>query len=146
MEAARADLVSTVLRPALAAGRVVLCDRYDDSTLAYQGGGRGLDLEWLRRMNAFATGGLKPDLTLLFDLSPEQGLSRRRGQGGANRLDLETEAFHTRVRAAFLELASREPGRFVVIDATCEPESAFERVWQAFESRRAAAGTSAGGA
>ena len=78
MEAARADLVATTIVPALAAGRVVLCDRYDDSTLAYQGAGRGIDLGLLRAMNRTATGGLTPDLTLLFDLDAELGLARRR--------------------------------------------------------------------
>ena len=77
MEAARAELVARVIRPALAAGRVVLCDRYDDSTLAYQGGGRGLDDAMLRALNRAATGGLAPDLTLLFDLDPGIGLARR---------------------------------------------------------------------
>ena len=106
-------------RPALAAGRVVLCDRYDDSTLAYQGGGRGLDAALLAGLNRAATGGLVPDLTLLFDLA-----ARARGRaaggaraGGANRLDREPLEFHARVRARYLELAAAEPGRWVVLDA-----------------------------
>jgi len=91
MEAARAELVATVIRPALAAGRIVLCDRYADSTLAYQGAGRGLGLAMLREWNRVATGGLTPDLTLLFDLDPEIGLSRRSGASGEpNRLDRES--------------------------------------------------------
>src|SRR5262249_61105152 len=77
MEAARADLVANAIRPAIAAGRIVLCDRYADSTLAYQGGGRGLDVELLRALNRAATGGLAPDLTLLIDLHPATGLQRR---------------------------------------------------------------------
>src|SRR6266850_5125937 len=118
MEAARADLVATVIRPALAAGSVVLCDRYDDSTLAYQGAGRGLDLKMLREWNRVATGGLVPALTLLFDLDPEVGLTRREDASGVpNRLDRESLAFHARVRAQFLELARAEPRRFIVIDA-----------------------------
>jgi dTMP kinase len=134
LEAARAELVATVIRPALAAGRLVLCDRYDDSTLAYQGGGRGLDPQALAAFNRFATGGLKPDLTFLMDLEPGQGLERRAGSGDANRLDLEPEAFHRRVRQRFLELAASEPGRFVVLDAS-RPEAELEaRIRDAFES------------
>ncbi len=106
MVAARADLVASVIRPALAAGRIVLCDRYGDSTLAYQGAGRGLDPALLAGWNRAATGGLIPDLTLLFDVAPRLGLARRGGAAGEpNRLDLESEAFHTRVRERYLELA-----------------------------------------
>src|SRR5262249_55592738 len=110
MVAARAELAWRVLKPALAQGRVVLCDRYGDSTLAYQGGGRGLDAAMLAAWNRAATGGLQPDVTLLFDLPPELGLARRASAPGSrNRLDLESEAFHTRVRARYLELAKAEP-------------------------------------
>lgn len=116
--ASRAQLVAEVIRPALAAGRIVLCDRYADSTLAYQGYGRGLDLESLRTVLHLATGGLKPDLTFYLDISPEEGLARRlRGGGEWNRLDRETLEFHHRVRAGYLELAGLEPRRWVVVDA-----------------------------
>lgn len=116
--ASRAQLVSEVIRPALEAGKVVLCDRYADSTLAYQGYGRGLDLETLRGIIALATGGLTPDLTLYLDIAPEEGLARRRTGGEElNRLDQETLEFHRRVRAGYLELASQEPQRWVVVDA-----------------------------
>src|SRR5438093_11147684 len=99
MEAARADLVIATLRPALAAGRVVLCDRYGDSTLAYQGGGRGLDQGLLLELNRAATGGLVPALTFLFDLDPAVGMSRRAAAPGElNRLDREPLEFHVRVR------------------------------------------------
>ena len=136
MEAARADLVANVVRPALAAGRVVLSDRYDDSTLAYQGGGRGLDLDLLRALNRAATGGLRPDLTLLFDLDPSAGLARRaRAAQSVNRLDREPEAFHARVRARYLELAAAEPARFVVLDATLPPDRLEARAWAALEPR-----------
>ena len=136
MEAARADLVANLLRPALAAGRVVLCDRYDDSTLAYQGAGRGLDPALLASLNAAATGGLRPDLTLLFDLDPAVGLTRRsRAAGATNRLDREPADFHARVRERFLELAHAEPQRFVVIDAARDPEALERAVWDAFEPR-----------
>jgi dTMP kinase len=139
LEASRCELVARVIRPALAAGRVVLCDRYDDSTLAYQGGGRGLDAEALAGLNRFATGGLKPDVTFLFDLDPAIGLARRAGVGDANRLDLESEAFHRRVRERYLELARREPGRFVVLDAGAAPEQLEARIAGAVESRLDAA-------
>ena len=135
LEAARAELVARVIRPALTAGRVVLCDRYDDSTLAYQGGGRGLDPEALARLNRFATGGLKPDLTFLFDLAPAVGLARRSNAGGANRLDLEPAEFHVRVRERYLELARQEPGRFVVLDAGAPPESLEARIADAVDAR-----------
>ncbi len=136
MVAARADLVATRLKPALESGRVVLCDRYGDSTLAYQGGGRGIDAARLAEWNAMATGGLVPDLTLLFDLPPKLGLARRAEAAGTpNRLDLESEAFHARVRERYLELASAEPGRFVVLDATLAPDALAERVWSAVAER-----------
>ncbi len=141
MEAARADLVARVLRPALAAGRVILCDRYDDSTLAYQGAGRGLDPDMLATLNRIATGGLVPDLTLLYDIDPGRGLERRSGSGREmNRLDRESRAFHERVRARFLELAAARPERFVVLDAT-EPEADLERhAWEVLETRLRAIG------
>ena len=134
MEAARADLVATVLRPALAAGRVVLCDRYADSTLAYQGAGRGLDPAMLADWNRAATGGLTPDLTLLFDLDPGAGLQRRgEGPGVPNRLDREALPFHARVRACYLELARSEPGRWVVLDAARPAEAIEAQAWSALE-------------
>jgi dTMP kinase len=133
MEAARAELVSRVLRPELERGRVILCDRYDDSTLAYQGGGRGLDLTMLQEWNRAATGGLKPHRTLLFDLDVEVGLERRGGAGGANRLDLESAAFHRRVRIAYAQLAKREPSRFVVLDASLPADELERAVWAAVE-------------
>ncbi len=116
--ASRAQLVSEVIRPALEAGKVVLCDRYADSTLAYQGYGRGLDLEALRVVIALATGGVTPDLTFYLDIAPEEGLARRQAGGGEfNRLDRETMEFHHRVRAGYLELAGREPHRWIVVNA-----------------------------
>ena len=136
MVAARAELVSTVLGPALSAGRVVLCDRYSDSTLAYQGAGRGLDPAMLASWNRAATGGLAPDLTLLFDLPPRVGLARRAtAAGAANRIDLESEAFHTRVRERYLQLARAEPQRFVVLDASLDPDALALPVWEAVSAR-----------
>lgn len=136
MEASRAELVGTVIRPALAAGRVVLCDRYGDSTLAYQGAGRGLDAAMLAAWNRAATGGLVPDVTLLFDVTPELGLQRRTAAiGTANRLDLESEAFHARVRQRYLELAQAEPERFVVLDAAQSPDALEAQVWATLAPR-----------
>lgn len=117
--AARAQLVAEVIRPALAAGQLVLCDRYFDSTYAYQGYGRGLPLDVLREITRFATGGLLPDVTLYLDVLPEVGLQRRvQGGGEINRLDREALAFHERVRAGYLELARQEPARWVQVDAS----------------------------
>jgi len=120
--ASRAQLVAEVIQPALAAGRVVLCDRYADSTMAYQGYGRGLDRDALAALTAVATGGLRPDLTLLLDLDVAHGLARRRDEGEEmNRLDLETIEFHRRVRAGYLALAAAEPARWQLIDADRPP-------------------------
>jgi len=136
MEAARADLVATLIRPALDAGRVVLCDRYDDSTLAYQGAGRGLDGAMLAGWNRVATGALTPDLTFLFDIDPAAGLARRTAAAGAtNRLDRESLDFHTRVRERFLALANEAPSRWTVLDATLPPERLEDEVWRVVEPR-----------
>jgi dTMP kinase len=116
--ASRAQLVAQSIQPALEAGHIVVSDRYADSTLAYQGYGRGLDLEVLRAITAFATRGVLPDLTLYLDVAPEEGLQRRRAEGGEwNRLDAEASDFHRRVRAGYLELASSDPQRWVIVDA-----------------------------
>jgi dTMP kinase len=113
--AARAQLVEQVIRPALERGAVVLCDRYLDSSLAYQGGGRGLGRAPVEEVNRFATGGLLPDLVVLLDLDPADGLARRRG--ARDRIEVEDLAFHRRVRDAFRDLAAADPGRFAVVDA-----------------------------
>jgi dTMP kinase len=122
----RAQHVQEVILPAIDAGKIVLCDRYTDSTLAYQGYGRGIDLDLLRQLNAFANRGLQPDLTLLLDCPVELGLSRTarrqsdadRTQGREDRFERETVEFHERVRAGFLALARAEPGRFRIVDAS----------------------------
>uniref|UniRef100_A0A7C4PQT3 Thymidylate kinase n=1 Tax=Anaerolinea thermolimosa TaxID=229919 RepID=A0A7C4PQT3_9CHLR len=127
--AARAQLVEEVIRPQLRAGNVVISDRYADSTLAYQGYGHGYDLDRLRLLLEFATDGLWPDLTLLLDIDPAIGLARKRRGGEWNRLDAYAEAFHQRVRAGYLELAARDPQRWVIIDASrpCEEVQAAVR-------------------
>ena len=115
--AARRQLVTEVIRPAIAAGRTVVCARFADSTLAYQGFGAGLPLERLRELETAATDGLNPDLTILLDLPVEDGLARK-APGDVTRFEAEFDlAFHRRVRDGFLALAAAEPGRFVVVDA-----------------------------
>lgn len=116
--ASRAQLVRELVQPALDAGKIILCDRYADSTIAYQGYGRGLDLEELYMLTQFATGGLKPHLTLLLDIDVERGLARRQVNGEEmNRLDLEAVSFHQKVRSGYHTLVTAEPERWVVIDA-----------------------------
>lgn len=116
--ASRAQLVREVIQPKLTTGGVVVCDRFYDSSLAYQGYGHQLDLDQLRSVTEFVTGGLVPDLTLLLDLPSEVGLNRRKEAGLWNRLDDYDLAFHERVRAGYQRLARAEPKRWVVIDGT----------------------------
>ena len=138
MVAARAELTANVLRPALEAGRIVLCDRFGDSTLAYQGGGRGLDHDLLDGWNRAATGGLVPALTLLIDVPVRIGLDRRhRAAGATNRLDREPVEFHERVRARYLELAAADPERWRVVDGTVAENELEARVWEAVGPRLA---------
>jgi dTMP kinase len=128
----RAQHVRALLRPALAAGRVILSDRYADATLAYQGAGRGFEPALVAEVVALATGGLQPDLTLLFDLPVAESSARARhrtnhGEPG-DRLDLENESFHTRVREAYLRIAGAEPERVRVIDASLSIEEIHAQV------------------
>ena len=138
--AARAQHVTRVIHPALNEGAIVLCDRFSDSTLAYQGYARGLDLRTLKTLNRFATKGLTPDLTLLFDLPVESGLARRRRHdAGQNRLDRETRQFHARVRKGFLDLAAHEPQRIHMIEAAGDLDGMTAKVLpvvEAFLARR----------
>lgn len=122
-QASRAQLVEQVIRPCLGRGEVVVCDRYADSTLAYQGYGHRVDLDELRRVVNFATGGLKPDLTLLLDVEVEVGLKRKVAASEWNRLDAYDLDFHRRVRQGYHEMARAEPDRWVVIDAGQPPEA-----------------------
>ena len=134
MCAARAQLVHEVIRPALAAGHVVICDRYSDSTFAYQGYARGQDLATLRSINAFATGGLVPDLTILLDLSAEAGLARRFGSGGVatptNRMDRLDLAFHRRVAAGYHALAQADPDRWRLVGAQGPVDDIAAAIWE----------------
>jgi dTMP kinase len=134
--AARRQLLAEVVEPALAASAVVICDRYADSTLAYQGFGAGAQLDVLRRVANAATGGLTPDRTVLLDLPIAVGLERRFGAEAEELTRFETGAafdreFHERVRAGFLELAALEPDRWRVVDASRAPEDVAEEVWSA---------------
>jgi len=138
--ASRAQLVAQVIRPALARGDVVICDRYADSTLAYQGYGRGLDLDTVRTITRFATGGLVPDLTICLDMDVGEGLRRKQANAGLpgddwNRLEIEALAFHERVRAGYLALAAAEPGRWVVLDATGPVDELAGNIWVEVERR-----------
>ena len=137
----RAQHVAEVIRPALEAGQTVLCDRYADSTLAYQGYGRGLDPEHLRRINDMATGGLMPVLTLLLDLPVHCGLERaglrNREEGtvlSEGRFDAESLEFHERVRQGYRSLAAEEPERFAIIDAAQPPEDVVLQCISAVEA------------
>jgi dTMP kinase len=123
--ASRSQHVHEVIRPHLERGGLVVCDRFFDSSLAYQGYGHGLDLAALRAITAFATGSLTPDLTLLLDLPVPVGLQRRRGSGGWNRLDAYDQAFHERVRQGYLALAQAEPKRWVTVNAD-QPEATVQ--------------------
>jgi dTMP kinase len=113
----RAQHVTTLIRPSLQAGKIVISDRYADSALAYQGYGRGLDLTALRHIMTFATHGLQPDLTFFLDLDPQQGLARRAQSGQSNRFEAQALDFHQRVRQGYLALIAAEPERWVRIDA-----------------------------
>jgi len=126
MMADRAQHVGQVLRPHLDSGGIVLCDRYADSSVAYQGYGRGLELAEIASLNAYATGGLTPDLTFLLDLDPAIGLARQK-----ERSVMEEEAlpFHQRIRAGFLALAELEPLRWHVVDSSRPPDMVQEEIW-----------------
>ena len=135
MNAARAQLVEEVIRPALERGEVVISDRFADSTLAYQGAGRGLDLHTLESVICFATAGLKPDMTLLLDVDVEVGLARKHAQGGSNRFEAEALLFHERVRAGFHALARAEPSRWHCVDGLESPDRIADKIWSAVAAR-----------
>jgi dTMP kinase len=121
----RANHVATVIQPALEARKIVLCDRFTDSTVAYQGYAQGLNLEFVRRANEFATGGLKPDITILFDLDPQIGLDRLQTK---DRMDRQPIEFHRAVRDGFLQEARMEPRRWIIMDASHTKEEVLESV------------------
>jgi len=125
----RAQHVQEIIRPALEKGLVVLCDRYVDSTLAYQGGGRGFDMGVLVTMNQVATGGLKPDITLLFDLPVEEGLKRVVVRGKKkDRIEQEKLEFHKKVRETFLSIAKKDKKRVLILDAGQTEENVYQQM------------------
>ncbi|HEY5789111.1 MAG TPA: dTMP kinase [Gammaproteobacteria bacterium] len=134
MFAARAEHLAQVIRPALAAGTWVVCDRFTDATYAYQGGGRGVDLQRIARLEALVQGELRPDLTLLLDLDVADGLARAGRRGTADRFEAETAAFFARVRACYLERAAAEPQRFRVIDAGLPLAEVQARIAEALDA------------
>ena len=127
--ASRAQLVEEVIQPGLKRDRVIICDRYADSTIAYQGYGRGLDLEIIKAVNNTATRGLKPGLTILLDISFEAGIARKENWKH-DRFEHEDIAFHKRVRRGYLKMATDEPERWLVVDATQSREKIKELIWQ----------------
>ena len=129
-QAARAQLVEELILPSLKQGKVVLCDRYGDSTLAYQGYGHGLDQEKLKMMLEFATGGLKPDLTILLDVDVMTGLKRKKAKDEWNRLDAYEISFHERVREGYHHLAAEDKKRWRVVDASQSMEKVQEEIRQ----------------
>lgn len=136
--ASRAQHVSHVIRPALEKGLWVVCDRFADSTTAYQGYGRGFPVERMLEINGFAIDGTVPDLTILLDLDVDAGMARlgarqAAGGGGPDRMEREERAFHERVRAGYLDLARRSPGRFRVVDARAGADEIEAAVWNEVE-------------
>lgn len=138
----RAEHVAGCIRPALAEGHVVLCDRYTDSTVVYQGWGRGLDIAAVNACNTFATGNLEPDLTFVLDVDPAVGLARARGRNvsrgvheSEGRFEMEALSFHTRIRQGFLDWAGRHPERCVILNGGASPEDLLEAAWTAIAVR-----------
>jgi dTMP kinase len=125
--ASRAQLVAEVIRPALQEGKVVLCDRFTHSTMVYQGYGRGLDFTAIQMVNNMATRNLNPDLIILLDISPEQGLARK--QSLKDRFELEDLSFHQRVREGYVKMAAAEPDRWLVIDASLPKGKVAKIIW-----------------
>jgi dTMP kinase len=139
LNASRAQLVADVIAPALKARSVVLCDRFFDATVAYQGYGRGLNVESLLEICLTATHRIAPDLTFLIDIPVALSQARVRARGGADRLEREGLAFHARVRDGYLALAERFPNRYVVLEGTQPAEVLAASAWAVFSERRAAA-------
>jgi len=125
----RSQLITEVIKPGLKKGEIVICARYADSTTVYQSYGRGLDLEMVKTINNIATGGLKPDLTVLLDIPAEEGLARQRGKK-QDRFEQEELAFHYRIREGYLKLAATEPERWLIVDATQSKGKIAQIIWQ----------------
>lgn len=135
--AARESHLKHTVRPALAAGRTVLCDRFADSTRAYQGLAGGLGLEFVERLDLAIVGETQPDITLVFDLDPETGLERAQQRGGADRFERKGIGFHRKLRDAFRQIAQDHPGRCHLIDASAGIDDVATQIWQAVSSRMA---------
>ena len=123
----RAHHVATEIRPHLQRGGVVICDRYSDSSIAYQGFGRGIPITEVRRLNVFATDGLWPDMTILLDIDPQVSLGRNNEK---TRMEAEIASFHRRVRDGFMQLAMEKPERFIIVDATQSEDAVHEEIWK----------------
>ena len=136
VSAARAQHVAHVIAPAAKAGKLILCDRFFDSTIAYQGFGRGLDIEMLLELSLLATSRIAPDLTILLDLPAEMSVARIRARGDADRFETENVFFHETVRAGYHELVRRFPHRFHVIDATLSQAAVLADAHAAIDARR----------
>ena len=128
--ASRAQLVSEVIRPNLEKGHILVCDRFTDSTLAYQGHGRGLELRMIETVNEIATSGLHPDLTILLDLDVETGLARVKSSRRTEPFERESIAFHQRVREGYLKMAAADPRRWFVVDATLSQQEIGDLIWE----------------
>ena len=126
--ACRVQIVNEVIRPGLQQGKVVICDRFSDSTTVYQGYGRGLNLETIEEINDLATEGIKPDLTVLLDIPPQQGLNRKTSRSN-DRFEAENLAFHHKIRDGYLKLAAEEPARWLIIDATLPRAEIGKIIW-----------------
>src|SRR5271157_3134758 len=133
--AARAQHLAEKIVPAIKEGKIVITDRFSDSTVAYQCCGRGLDRALIMSLDRLATGGLRPDLTLLFDLDVEEGLERNRGANKTDRLELEDIVFHRRVREGYLEIAKADPDRVSIVDASLPADEVHARVWEIVKER-----------
>jgi dTMP kinase len=139
--ASRAQHLREIIMPALAGGAIVLCDRFSDATLAYQGYGRGLDIEMIRELDRIVTAGMRPDLTLLFDIDAASGIARARGRNNSHGLEAEARfeneelAFHERVKQGYLALVVQEPERFQVLDASSPVEAIQAKVTEIVEER-----------
>lgn len=127
----RAQHVQEIILPALAQKKIVLCDRFNDSTVAYQGGARGFDLDWVRKLSLFATQDLEPDLTLYLDINPREGLSRVKRS--KDRIEKEDLSFHEKIRASYLFIAKKDPNRFHVLDGSKAPDDVFEQALRLLE-------------
>ncbi len=133
-EASRAQHTAEIILPALRKKEIVICDRYYDATMAYQGYGRRLDLKNVKTLNTVAAGGLKPDLTILLDISSKEGLSRAT-KNGADRMEKEKLAFHSRVRRGYLEIAKKEPRRIKIISGSGTVEEVHEKIWDLIKKK-----------